>query len=62
MPTPVVHNGEIVYTFNGAQLYFNLLNLIIRMDTNVNHDNAAFLKVLYLYTYTYIPTHIHLYL
>ena len=45
MPVPVVHNDEVVYTFEGPQLYFNLVNMIIRMEEKVDFDDPEFLKL-----------------
>eukprot|EP01032_Pedospumella_encystans_P013354 gene13354-15381_t len=45
MPVPVVKNDEIVYSFEGPQIYFNLVNQIIRMDEKVNFDDPEFLKL-----------------
>jgi len=45
MPVPVVHEDEVVYTFEGPQIYFNLINQIIRLDESVHYDNPVFLKL-----------------
>ena len=45
MPVPVVKDEQIVYSFEGPQIYFNLLNQIIRMDEKVHYDHPDFLKL-----------------
>jgi hypothetical protein len=45
MPMPVVKDGEVVYSFEGPQIYFNLLNQIIRMEGKVHFDDPDFLKL-----------------
>lgn len=45
MPVPVVRNDEIVYSFEGPQIYFNLINQIIRLDDKVYYDDPEFLKL-----------------
>ena len=45
MPLPIVSKDEIVYTFEGPQIYFNLINQIIRMEKYIHYDNPDFLKL-----------------
>ena len=45
MPVPIVSNGELVYSFEGAAIYFNLLNQIIAMEKKIGHDDPDFLRL-----------------
>lgn len=45
MPVPVVSGGQVVYTFEGSQVYFNIVNQIIRLEKTVHHDHPDFLKL-----------------
>lgn len=45
MPVPVVKGDEIVYSFEGPQIYFNLINQILRLDEKVHFDDPEFLKL-----------------
>ncbi len=45
MPVPVVSNGEVVYSFEGPALYFNVLNQIIAMERRVDADHPDFLRL-----------------
>lgn len=46
MPVPIVFNGELRYTFEGPKVYYNILNQIIRMEKNIDVDDADFLKLI----------------
>lgn len=47
MPMAVVDipTGTLTYTIEGSKIYLNLLNEIIKMNTEVHHDNPAFLRL-----------------
>lgn len=43
---PVVKDGELVYTFEGNLIYFNIVQQIIKMENQIDFDNANFLKLI----------------
>jgi hypothetical protein len=46
MPLPVLHEGELVYSFDGSQIYYNILNQIIQMDErDIHYDHPILLKL-----------------
>lgn len=46
MPVPIIHEGEIVYSFEGSQIYYNIINQIIQMDErDIHFDHPILLKL-----------------
>lgn len=46
MPVPITNNGQLQYTFEGPKVYYNILNQLIRMEKNIDADDADFLKLI----------------
>lgn len=52
MPLPLIQGGAdgkdtMVYTLNGAEVYFNILNLILGMEKDIHEDNPLFLRLVF---------------
>jgi hypothetical protein len=46
IPVPIISHGELVYSFEGSSIYFNILHQIIEMkEEMIDYDNPIFLKL-----------------
>lgn len=49
IPLPIVHDGKLVYTFEGPRIYLNILLEIIKIEDKVHFDNPEFLRLIMNY-------------
>jgi hypothetical protein len=45
IPVPIINHGELVYTFEGPLIYYNIINQLITMEEYIHYDNPIFLKL-----------------
>jgi hypothetical protein len=45
IPVPVITHGELVYSFEGPKIYYNIINQLITMEEYIHYDNPIFLKL-----------------
>lgn len=49
MPLPIVHNGELHFTFEGPKIYLNIVLQLLKMEDKVHDDDPEFLRLIMNY-------------